>query len=336
MTQHATVNSRKRGDSLRSDVVIGVIVGVICVIAIYFASVELEKLFADGRYDAGAAVSMGAQDDGAVTHHPEHRETAFARGDALGAKTWRIIARADRPWELYADAIAAARQHGYRVHLTLTAEKDPLRFASWAGRIAAKVRGQVYSIGVYNEPEVGGISPCEYRTMFMRSYKLIRRAAPKMRVLWGELSPHRPLTYTEESLQCGKTPVKAQGFAWHPYCGSDPMAPCKTTSGGQRWIGPGDTNQVKRFLKRLRSRIQTEGRLPLTPSWTEFGFDRRDDSIWGTSDATADRYWPRALAMAARHNVALVVAYQMLPTTGSGWDTYVSEDAAAAIRVLHP
>lgn len=116
-------------------------------------------------------------------------------------------------WWLYDEAIAQARRHGMRVHLTLTgpgpawatprkrSAKGHVRpnvrqYRAFVKDFAQRYRGQVDRFSLWNEPNwhtwlaPHKRAPLLYRRLYRAGFKAVRKQAPRAQVLVGELSPN--------------------------------------------------------------------------------------------------------------------------------------------------
>ena len=94
-------------------------------------------------------------------------ENLVAGGDRAGVKTLLVVAGANRQ-----------------------APSDPQRYADFVGSIAAKMRGRVEAIEIWNEQDeghfwAGGASPSQYVDLLQRSYTAIKSADPNVKVVFG-------------------------------------------------------------------------------------------------------------------------------------------------------
>lgn len=290
---------------------------------------------------AQAHMTIGFQDQRAAVLTSE-APAAFAAASSIGASSMRLIVLWDRvqplsstqwDWTQYDAAISAALAHGFAVQLVLGGVGDnppawaggkwrtmnERAFDTFVGQAAQRYAGRVRLWSVLNEADLTGYPPARYAALYSRTRRIIRRAAPGSRVLWGEFSPHIPVTYTQRAL-AGHGRVVADGFAIHPY--GHEQAP---RQGGLSRLG-----QVARAVRKLR-RLRTPrgGATPLYA--TEFGCQTRQQ----TEHACAD-LWRTALRYGQRYKVREFVAYQMLPASQS-WDTsLVRRDGSpsAAMRII--
>jgi hypothetical protein len=235
------------------------------------------------------ATALGVQDDG---------QSSQAVSDATNAinGTWtRTIAHIGQPG--IADRIRDVHSHGQKIILTVggtgTTSRRP-NFKKALVYIATLPRADRYTIG--NEPNEDRIRPCSYRRQWMDA-----RTHLGSKLLLGDLSPWDPLDYMAAVRKCGRLP-KHVGFALHPYCWSDPLAPCFYQG------GIGNLGHVRRVMRAMGITVDL---------WLdEFGY--RDDDRVGIPDAVAAWMWPRAIRQAVRNRAKVLIAFT---SHGKVWNT---------------
>jgi len=218
---------------------------------------------------------------------------------ALGAGVYRVVIDPDLPISSYDARIAAHRAVGQEPQLVIggTGTKN---HASAAGVVSTAVQAMrrwpyAYSISVINEPNLSGMSACEYASV----YRQTRHALPGRRVMFGEFSPPAALRWSAAiATSC---PVFVSHFAWHAY-DSDP-----------RWSGAiGNTRSLARDLTRLFHR---RPQLYVT----EYGVPTRGPNA--ASEPQALRAWRNALAVGRRY-LRELVAWDVSETpASSAWDS---------------
>jgi hypothetical protein len=207
---------------------------------------------------AAAPLEFGLQDDPVFVGPPTGRgtitaEQGYADAAALGVSTIRIAIRWSTvepqrnrfTWGPYDTAVSAAAAHGFHVQLALTGPApafatsnhrvgvlwpSPAAFATFAGAAAARYGTTPETYSVWNEPNWNDLlqpdshAPLIYRRLYQAGYAAIRRAAPRARVLIGELAPMGypeaaipPLRFLREMFCARCAPLHADGFALHPY-----------------------------------------------------------------------------------------------------------------------
>jgi hypothetical protein len=256
------------------------------------------------------ALELGIQDDSATT--TTQQRDAWAAG--VGATWERTIAYIGQPGT--ADRIRAAHAAGHRIILTVgglgTLTRRP-SFAAALRYIATLPRADRYTIG--NEPDLDGTNPCAYQRGWMKARRILGR-----RLLFGDFSPHIPVTYTLAARACGPLPGHLD-MAVHPYQSDDPLAPAHADCNQQR------SCFSQGALGSLGSARTTLRHAGLRVTWwlDEFGYG----SVTGTSDAQAALLWPRAIHRAEAVDAQVLVVYM---AQGPTWDTRPGEQAWAAIR----
>jgi hypothetical protein len=235
-------------------------------------------------------------------------------------------AQTDARWERFAvyigqPGVAAkireSHQAGRHIILTVgglgTRTRRP-SFTSALRYIRTLPRVERYTIS--NEPDLDGVKPCAYRKGWMPARRVLGK-----RLLWGDLSSHHALTFTQRARICGPLPSHLD-VAVHPYQSIDPLRRSKDLEAGL-----GDLNYGKRWLK---------ANAGVTVSWwiTEFGYAAvrsTEDGLEldGLEDHDAAWMWPRALKQAKRVKARVLVIYT---AQGPSWDTRPRELAWAAIR----
>ena len=323
-------------------------------------------------------LELGAQDDRvflAESGSPS-RHYAFARMAELGM-TWLRLnviwarvngqqarrtttpSRISYDWRALDRAIADARRHHVRVHLTLMGpapawatgnhriggyRPSAPAFERFAMAAARHFRGRVTRYSVWNEPNHGvflapqledyrPVSPGIYRALYRAAWAGIKRVSPGARVLLGETCPcgTTPSTVAADEflriLACGGRrprggcmPLVAHGFAHHPYQAPDP--PERSTDSYKLGIGS------LPYLTALLDRYARTGALvnpaggPLPVYLTEFGYQSSGPVSLPTSIRA--RFLPRAFEIAYRNSrVRQVVQYQLVSAGSPEWDTAI-------------
>jgi len=233
--------------------------------------------------------------------------------------------------------IDRAAANGIRVHLSLTGpaprwanarradqpkawyKPNARQFGEFATVVAEHFRGRVDRYSVWNEPNwrtwLGPLkaAPAIYRAMYVRAYKAIKKADPRVAVLIGETSPYgrrglstsplaflRKVTCVNSSYRrVGRCPkLKADGYAHHPYDFNH--APNFQYPGADN-VTIGTLSRLTRALDRLKRsgalRRPRGGRMPLY--LTEYGYfasGRR-----ALPARTRSRYLKQAYSIALRN-----------------------------------
>lgn len=144
----------------------------------------------------------------------------------------------------YDGVIAAARQRGIKVHLTLTGpapawatgkkkegvyKPKAAEFGQFAKAVTRQYRGYVDRYSIWNEPQLKAwIQPVKqnakiYRSLYLAGYTAIKSVDPSAKVLIGETSPFSlpkgrataPIKFINAVAKGGG--LKADGYAHHPY-----------------------------------------------------------------------------------------------------------------------
>jgi hypothetical protein len=248
---------------------------------------------------AAQALELGVQDDGRSSTE------VLADVDALGGGWTRTIAYVGQAG--VADRIRSAHAAGKRIILTVggtgTRTRKPTIRAALA-YISSLPAADRYT--VVNEPDLSGMRPCTY----LRRWKAIRRVLGA-RLLYGDLSPHAPLTYTARARRCGRLPAYV-GMALHPYQWTDPLAH------GPDEGGIGNLAHIRRVMRGLGTRV--------TFWLTEFGY-LQDIAVGRArivTDGHAARMWPRAIRQAQRNHAVVLIAFT---SHGASWDSRLGPQA---------
>lgn len=224
----------------------------------------------------------------------------------LGIQTARVVVKTDNP---RASLVQSYRAMGLRVQGAIVVKR-------WT--TAGDIRGvlqawgsDVKTVSIGNEPELNGITSCDYVRLYRRAYRLIRREFPGTKVGFGEFSPGQPLETLKEMLECPGPRLRADYLGHHPYqFWSDPLAPPTTErdwNGWQQpnWIGLGNLSRLKRALVQAKARLSTPGGRPLQIDCTEFQYLLT--GRYRISQARAAYLWPRAIRQAKRRCRTLVI-----------------------------
>jgi hypothetical protein len=256
------------------------------------------------------------------------------------------------------DLIDRARQHGIRVHLTLTGpsprwanarksstqswyKPNPREFGDFAGVVAKHFKGRVDRYSIWNEPNwktwLGPLdaAPNVYRELYMFGYTAIKRADRKAKVLIGETSPYErrgmstaPLAFLRK-VTCvsrsykrtrGCPRMKADGYAHHPYDFAN--APGYQYPGGDN-VTIGTLSRLTRALDRLQRsgalRFNGGGRMPVY--LTEYGYFA--SGYRALSAAKRGRYLQKAYTIALQNpRVKGQVQYMLLTRAPGSQSTF--------------
>jgi len=232
----------------------------------------------------------------------------------LGAKSYSIVLDSRLPLESYTPRIEAYRAYGMRPQLVIDGNGTGVRGKSntnWPtinyAIHAFRRWPDTYSVSILNEPDLSGMSACNYARTFRHAYRMLKRAGVP-RVLFGEFSPQNPLGWTAAIAKCTNGDVIADGWAWHGY---DYLP---------EYYGVNKTRTISRALKSMRRVLHTRKGAALPMFLTEYGVSTRGDI--SEDDPVGAHRWANALRVAHRYRFANVVAWQILEApAGSRWDT---------------
>lgn len=248
------------------------------------------------------ALELGIQDDG--------RTTAVIAQDAseINGRWTRTIAYIGQ--SDMAQRIRDAHDAGLKIILTVGGNGTRSRRPSFTRAlryIDTLPAADAYTID--NEPDLDGTKACTYRRGWMKARRHLGR-----KLLFGDFSPHQPLQFTARVRRCGPLPTHLD-FAVHPYCSTDPLAPCDIEG------GIGNLGHMQRALKGMG----------ITVSWwlDEFGYVQNPAVDLTLADEWTARMWRRAITQAERHYAKVLVAYT---AQGPSWDTRPRSLTWAAIR----
>jgi hypothetical protein len=245
------------------------------------------------------ALELGVQDDRTLGQDPA---ALFAAGHEVGARWLRIIVTPGDPTA--AEKIRAAHAAGFSVILTVGGTGTTVRQPS-ARSLLATITSlpRVERVTAINEPDLAGISACRYRAIWMRVRRVLGR-----RLLWGDFSPHAPLTMTAAARRCGRLPTHLD-LALHPYQQTDPLAP--PPAGPWSEGGIGALGYVKRWLR-------TNVGVSVTLWLDEFAFVYDAWHVQGVTDEQAAAMWPRAIEAGRRAGAVMLGLYM---AQGPTWDS---------------
>jgi hypothetical protein len=206
---------------------------------------------------APAAMEFALQDDPVFVHSQGYdRDRSLDHAVSLGATRIRVNVlwartlmsggAAHPVYDFSAiDALqAAAASRGIKLQLTLAGPApawatrdhrvgnvapDAARFGAFARTVATHFAGRVDRYSIWNEPNWSTwLAPQPhaaslYRALYRAGYAAVKSADPDAKVLIGELAPVgggravAPLKFLRELACRGCAPLKADGFALHPY-----------------------------------------------------------------------------------------------------------------------
>jgi hypothetical protein len=184
-----------------------------------------------------------------------------------------------------------------------------------------------------------------YYKLYSEGYKTIRSLQKKKLIgkgvkIWiGEYAGSEGTKFTDMMLK--KHKLKADGFSYHPYqyCTAPSVKGKKFTKGLCRRAMHG-IGYVKDVQKKLAGwakskKLTTPGgkRVPLY--LTEFGYHRK--APYSIPEKWRAKWYPKAMAYAAKAGVKGFVLYQMIPQA-QAWDTSILEANGAptpSFRAIH-
>lgn len=231
------------------------------------------------------AMELALQDQGA-----DEATLSRVAGD-LGVATIRVIASPAHP---QLDLIRSYRASGFRVQVAILLKRQDS--AGDVRGLMRKWQGAVGTVSIGNEPELNGLTPCHYASLYSSTRRMIKHEFSGVKIGFGEFSPAQPLDYLQRALKCG-TRLRADFAAIHPYqFFSDPMGSPSERSGVGTWVGLGN-------LWRFRRELRGMGSPPIR--CTEFSY--LVTGKYKIPVARAASYWPRAIIQARRYCQQLVI-----------------------------
>lgn len=237
----------------------------------------------------------------------------------MGARTYRLVMDPSVPLDTYAPRIEAYRALGMRPQLVIGGTGTSVRGKTQAQKwqivnyaIHAQKRWpDSYSVSVVNEPNLAGVSACQYAKTFRTAYRMLK-AAGAQRVLFGEWAPTsspNPLDWSAAAANCTKG-VTADGWAWH----------CYDMNG---WFGIQHAREITGWLNTMRrahNPVRSRTGRALQTYCTEYGVTTRGGSAYSEQDAA--KAWGRAFWLVRKWRVQQIVAWGVAETpTSSAWDT---------------
>jgi hypothetical protein len=232
----------------------------------------------------------------------------------LGARVYRLVMDPAVPLDEYAPRIEAYRAYGMRPQFVIggtgTTVRGKTNVEKWQivnyAVHALRRWPDAYSVSVVNEPNLSGISACQYAATFRTAYRMLKRAGAQ-RVLFGEWAPKKVDRWTGAVRKC--RPVVADGFAWHAYDWSP------------AWTGITKAGAVHKMLRRMRVGLATPQRHTLPIFITEYGVPTPGRYSY-SAELNGPKLWARAFALVRKHHIEEIVAWGILEVNGaSPWDT---------------
>jgi hypothetical protein len=235
---------------------------------------------------------------------------------ALGARVYRLVIDPEVPLPFYDARIYRFRAAGMEPQLVIGGTGTRHHARSWlivATAVEAARRWPfAYSVSVVNEPDLSGMSACEYARTYRAAYRALRHAGVR-RVLFGEFSPNAPVRWTRAILaRCGLR-LRVDRFAWHAY-DFDAFE-------GAIYR----TREIREWLHDHRDRLG--GHTPALHV-TEYGVPTRRLCAACSrplSEGAALAHWRRALRVARRYLTELVAWDVHAPDSSSSWDSSLVE-----------
>lgn len=202
-------------------------------------------------------------------------------------------------WSQYDSLVSAAAGAGISVQMSLTGpapawatgngvrgvfRPDPAEFGRFARAAAEHFRGRVFRYSIWNEPNfVNWLrplaeAPALYRRLYESGWSAVKGADPRAQVLFGETAAYEkrgnamaPLEFLDRAACRGCPPLRADGYAHHPYEFTD--APERPYPGADN-VTIGTLGRLTSALDRLASerRLSTPAGAPLPVYLTEFGY----------------------------------------------------------------
>lgn len=236
----------------------------------------------------------------------------------LGARTYRLVMDSTQPLESYAPRIEAYRAVGMLPQIVVDGTGTQVRGKhgqNWQtinyAIHAFRRWPDAYSVSVMNEPNLSGISACQYANTFRRAYRMLK-AAGVPRVLFGEWAPTtqpNPLDWTAAVAKCTQG-VVADGWAWH----------CYDMNG---WFGIQHAREITGWLnvmRKAKNPIKTRRGNALPTYCTEYGVMTRGGSAYG--EQAGAKAWGRAFSLVRKWKLQQIVAWGVTETgANSAWDT---------------
>lgn len=311
---------------------------------------------------ASKKIEIAVQDDGVFLHNQANQAAVFQAATQLKTSFVRINVYYDPKdrtpdFSNYDRAIAEAKKRGIQAELTLTGQSatsdtkvrtpNVAGFGRFVKTAVTHFKDQgVPRYSIWNEPNYAAWLPTRravslYRQLYVVGYKAIKRADPRAQVLIGELAPRAnkkltiaPLTFLR-GITCvtpaykkrgSCTPLKADGFADHPYTINLPPNYTGTSADDVT------TGSLKRLtdaldkLAKVGALTTVKGKKALDIYVTEYGFLTKGSRMVPVS--TRARYLKAGFQlMSLNKRVRQILFYQLAQGTGAGtFDTSLLDE----------
>jgi hypothetical protein len=216
----------------------------------------LALLFLPAAARASSDMEFALQDDDVFVHQQGYdRDRGLDHAVALGATRIRVNvlwervrvsggatnpvydfsaidslqeAAADRGIDLQLTIAGPAPAWATRDHRVGNLAPDPRKYSAFVRTVVTHFKGKVDRYSLWNEPNWKSWlgpqkeAPRLYRGLYTAGYRAVKEVDPKAKVLMGELAPNgggkaiAPLQFLRDMFK-GAKPMKADGFAMHPY-----------------------------------------------------------------------------------------------------------------------
>jgi hypothetical protein len=263
-------------------------------------------------------------------------------------------AAADRGIDLQLTIAGPAPAWATRNHRVGNVAPDPQKYGAFVRTVVTHFKGKVDRYSIWNEPNwKSWLGPQNeaarlYRGLYGAGYRAVKAVDPDAQVLMGELAPNgggkaiAPLKFLHDMFR-GAKPMKADGFAMHPY--QLTSAPNKIVAGKPDDVTIGTLPRLTAALDALYKarKLRTPSGRKLDLYLTEFGY-----LTAGTRKQPQSRIanWLVAAIEVARKNkrVKQLLQYQLIdpPATALWHSALLTRKGApqkaynALVRALNP
>jgi GH35 family endo-1,4-beta-xylanase len=190
----------------------------------------------------------------------------------------------DRGIELQLTITGPAPAWATRNHKVGPVAPDAGKYGAFVKTVVTHFKGKVNRYSLWNEPNWNTwLAPAKeaatlYRGMYRAGYAAAKAADPSAQILMGELAPIgggraiAPLKFLRDMFKKGSKPLKADGFAIHPY--QFTSAPNKAPAGKPDDVTIGNLPRLTTALDALykKRQLQTSKGRKLDLFLTEFGY----------------------------------------------------------------